>query len=57
MAEAVELGWDDVGPAPQRWTSLGIVPPLALFFWWGYIRLPDRRPILLVRLMTRVGTW
>ncbi|MFI8975166.1 twin-arginine translocation signal domain-containing protein [Nocardia asteroides] len=54
--EAVQLNWDDMGPSPQRWTTQGIAAPLALFFWWGYIRLPDRRPILLVRLMTQAGT-
>ncbi|MVU80813.1 hypothetical protein GPX89_26610 [Nocardia sp. ET3-3] len=54
--EAVELNWDDMGPAPQRWTAQGIAAPLELFFWWGYVRLPDRRPILLVRLMTPAGS-
>jgi hypothetical protein len=56
VVRAVEFSWDDLGPAPRRWNDRGIEAPLSMAFWWTYLRVPNRRPILLIRTFANGGT-
>lgn len=49
IVRVVEFNWDDMGPSPSRWANRGIPAPLSMAFWWTYILLPERRPILFIR--------
>jgi hypothetical protein len=46
--EAIRFSADDMAPRPTRWADQG-APAMRLFFWWGYVHVPGRRPILLMR--------
>lgn len=54
--EAIQFSADDMAPSPPRWTGRGAAAPMRMFFWWGYVQIPGRRPILLIRTITPIGT-